>query len=284
MKQKLALLLLALCFVLVISGCGGKSLPQNSNGDEPNQPSKSTGKVDQQQSTTNLKTISDFFEAWDELFSSTETAINSYDDPFFGLELLVPSTELSIGIQYEILNLENENGSFKGKLPLSGFPAFIEKDGAKLTFGYEYVREEDGWAPSMKAGDVLVENGSCDLAKEVYRTETVTKRDDKMVDHTYMEFKRIKGGAMLCLRIYGSSKNAATDEERMANTCTFIKAGKGSLNFVLAEAQIGPAFEELSIINKSDLTKEAAIEMLEAAGYVIETTGSVIEGVLLIDP
>lgn len=80
------------------------------------------------------------------------------------MELTYPGLEFLTGVQYDLLNMDNKNGRFEGELFLAGFPAFIERGGDQLTFGYDFIRDEDGFSPSMKTGDRVVENGKCNLS------------------------------------------------------------------------------------------------------------------------
>lgn len=72
-------------------------------------------------------------------------------------------------------------------------------------------------------------------------------------------------------------------ETELSNTCTFIKAGKDKFDFVVGKATQGPVFEKLSFIDKSDLSKDEARQMMETAGYQIEKSGGIAGGTLVVD-
>jgi len=277
MKMKLLALALILCVTMGVSGCGGSSDSEPA-GDQAAAPVSSGEKADQQ--PNGFTKISDFADAWNEAYNQNEAAINSYEVPI--MELVTPGTEFITGVQYDLLNLENKDGRFEGELMMAGFPAFLEKDGSNLTFGYDYTREEDGFAPTMKTGDRLIENGTCDLAGEIYQSESSTERNGEKIQRSYSEFKRLKNNDMICL-VTTSQSLDGRGEAALSNTCIYIKAGKDKFDFVIGKATQGPAFEKLSFTAKSDLTKEDARKLMEAAGYQIEQSGGISGGTLVVD-
>ena len=278
MKLKTLALYIILCMALVISGCGGNSDTSSTGTADQNQ-TTSSKKADGQ-SSSSFKKISDYADAWNEVYNQNEAAINKYDEPI--MELVSPGLEFVSGVQYDLLNMENKDGRFEGELMMAGFPGVLERKGSKMSFGYDYIRDEDGFGPTMKVGDRIVENGNCDLDKGTYVTETFTERNGQKIERSYSEFKRFKNGEMICLRTYSSSLNFRGETD-LSNTCTYIKAGKDKFDFVIGKATQGPAFEKLSFIDKSDLSKDEARQMMEAAGYQIEKSGGIAGGNLVVD-
>lgn len=278
MKLKALALYTILCIALIISGCGNSS-DSSSNGGGSAAPSGNTEKTDKQ-SPAKFQTISDYADAWNALYNQNEAAINNYHD--VPMELVAPGTEFISGVQYDLLNMENRDGHFEGELMMAGFPGILDKSGAKMSFGYDYTREENGFAPTMKAGDRIVEDGQCDLAKGWYQTEKFTERNGEKIGRSYSEFKQLKSGEMIYLGTDSSSMNFR-EEPELTNTCTYIKAGKDKYDFVIGKATQGPAFEKLTFIDKDDLSKDEARQMMEAAGYTIEKSGGITEGSLVVD-
>jgi hypothetical protein len=278
MKLRTMALYIVLCMALVISGCGGGS-NTSSTGDDSQKQSVSTKKTEGQ-SSSSLKTISDYSGAWNEVYNQNEAAINKYDEPI--MELVTPGLEFVSGVQYDLLNMDNKDGHFEGELMMAGFPGVLERKGSKMSFGYDYIRDEDGFGPSAKAGDRIVEDGNCDLGKGTYVTETFTERNGQKIERSYSEFKRFKNGEMICLRTTSFSLNFRGEAD-LSNTCTYIKAGKDKFDFVIGKATQGPAFEKLSFIDKTDLSKDDARKMMEAAGYQIEKSGGIAGGTLVVD-
>lgn len=271
MKLKTIALYIILCMTLVISGCGG-SLNTSSTG--------VGGKKSEGQSSSSFKTISDYSEAWNELYKQNEAAINKYEEPI--MELVSPGLEFVSGVQYDLLNMENKDGRFEGKLMMAGFPGFLERKGSKMSFGYDYIRDKEGFSPTMKVGDRIVEDGNCDLSKGTYVTETFTERSGQKSERSYSEFKRLKNGEMIYLKTTGSSLNFRGETD-LSNTCIYIKAGKNKYDFVIGKATQGPAFEKLSFIDKNDLSKNEALQMMEKAGYQIKKSGGIAEGTLVVE-
>lgn len=289
MFKKTIVILLTILMMLTLASCGVRqSLDEKiaekvtegvinkATGGEAASTKKAGG-----QSSFNLKNISDYSEAWNELYNQNEAAINKYEEPI--MELVTPGLEFVSGVQYDLLNMENKDGRFEGKLMMAGFPGVLEKKGTKMSFGYDTIRDEDGFSPADKAGDRLVENGNCDLGKGTYVTETFTERNGQKLNRSYCEFKRLKNGEMICLRTNSYSMNVLSQQEELSNTCTYIKAGKDKFDFVIGKATQGPAFEKLSFIDKNDLSKDDARKMMEAAGYQIEKSGGIAGGTLVVD-
>jgi len=239
MKSKSIILSVFLCATLLLSGCGSgddsKDLPAGST--ESKTISSSA------KSSSGFSKISDMADAWNAAYELNEAAINDYEDMPI-LELVTPGTAFITGVQYELLNLDNKDGRFEGKLMMAGYPAFIEKDDKKLVFGYDYVRDKNGLAPSMLAGDRIVENGSFLMDKEYYSSEKFTERDGQKIDRNYSEFKRLKDGSMICFDISGSSLNSQGDA-KIANKIIFIRTGQDRFEFVIGTAATGPEFAKL---------------------------------------
>lgn len=277
MKPKFIALSVFLCAALLLSGCGGGG----DTKDQPANSSVSNTASSSEKSSSGFTKISDIADAWNKLYTGNETEINAYEGMPI-LELVTPATAFITGVQYDVLNVENKEGRFEGELMLAGYPAFIEKDGKKLTFGYDYVRDKAGIGPSMKAGDRIAENGSFLMDKEYYTTETFTERDGQKIERRYVEFKRLKDKSMICLDISGSTLNAK-GEAKIVNNIIFIKAGLECYDFVIGSAGTGPDFTKLSLADKSDLTKEQAKKLFTDAGYKIEKTGSIKASKLVVD-
>ncbi|MDD3852975.1 MAG: hypothetical protein PHD40_04905, partial [Syntrophomonadaceae bacterium] len=270
MKIKLIFLSLFLCTALLIGGCGGgdaKDVPANSDKTQP------TSSSSAEKSSSGFTKISDMADAWNEAYGWHEKAINDYEGMPL-LELASAGLTFVSGVQYDLLNLENKNGHFEGELMLAGYPAFLDKKGNQLTFGYDIVLEEDGFGPKQKTGDRKVENGTFQLDKEYYVADCYTERAGQKIERTYSEFLRLKDGSMMCFDMSGYTIDAKGDEST-SNKAVFIKISKDKLDVVIGKATTGTEFKTLSLAGKKDLTKEQAIEIFETAGYAIETTGGV---------
>lgn len=100
----------------------------------------------------------------------------------------------------------------------------MEKDGLNFLFGYEHIREEDGWSQE-KAGDKLVENGNCELADGHMYVETYTERDGTIIKRDVTEFQKMKDGSMIYINRVGQLYNSRGDEDKQS-TLLFIRNGK----------------------------------------------------------
>lgn len=279
-KQMLVLLCLALCIVLVISGCGGEKPATDNVADKP---MDSTPSPDKPVPSGSYTKIQDFSEAWTALIDGHEPALNAFDafeEPL--TELIDPGIELCFCVNYDLLNTENKDGRHEGKFFILDYPAFVEKKGPQLTFGYEYTRTEAGFNPNWKVGDQVVENGSCDLDKGFFQLEKYTLRDENKTERTYAEIKEVKKGEMICLRIYGCRFDVKMNEQPWT-VSTYMRVDKDTMDFVLARCDQGPDFEKLSIADKGVLGKEEVAKMLEDAGFEIKRSGSIADKKVCID-
>jgi hypothetical protein len=286
MKRMSTILCIALCVVLVISGCGGGKPAQDNVDEKPEAESVAEEPKEQPVSTEKPKAsgsyekIKDFSEAWTALIDVHEPAINAFDEPL--LELLNPGVELCFCVNYDMLNMDNKEGRHEGNFFILDYPAFVEKKGPQLTFGYEYTRTEESSNPNHKVGDKLAENGCCDLDKGFFQIENHTLRGEDKTVRTYVEIKEVKKSEMCCLRLYGSKFDVKMNEKPWT-ICTYMRVDKDTMDFVHARSIMGPNFEKLSIADKGILTKEEAVAMMEDAGFDIVRTGGIADEKVSID-
>jgi hypothetical protein len=195
---------------------------------------------------------------------------------------VTPALAFASGVQYDMLNLQNSDGRFEGKLVLAGHNGFEEKKGAAITFGYDRTLEKNGFGPTAKAGDRLVENGSAELDKEFYRSEKYTERAGKKINRDYTEFKRLGDGSMICLAFNGHTINVRGDNE-IGDEVIYLHNGKDQYDFVIGKGKLGPNFKTISFVDNGDLTKAQAIELFKKAGYTLDKVGGITDGKLALD-
>lgn len=309
--KKVTIVFLIICIIFTVCGCG---VSRNVNEDLPDGVSDLSGNNEDEQAADQqtadkqpadeeaqadessdapaesgedktagkdgLNQISDFSDAWNNRYTMNEAAINNCEEVM--LELATPGLQFVTGVQYDLLNMDNADGRFDGELMLAGYPAFLERAGSKMNFGFDFIREKDGFGPTAKAGDRLVESGDCDLDQGVYRSENSTERDGKVISRTYSEFKLLDSGEMICFMTYCNGLNLK-GEENTSNYSLYIKAGKDQYDFVLGKANTGTSFDKITIIDKNDLTKDEARSLMENAGFTIEKTGGISGDKLVID-
>lgn len=274
-----------LCVALGFGACGGGSesatpeeavsaaLPAAS---APAEPSPATPTP-----ATGMQKISDMSEAWNALYNQNEKAVNEYKGmPIMGL--VTPPMTFIASVQFDIMNPDNRDSRFEGKLMLAGYQGFVEKSGLKIVFGYDDKLEKDGFGPGAKAGDRMVGNGRLELDTETYVSETFTERAGKKIARTYHEFKRLSDGSMICLAQSGQSFNMRGDAENR-DDAIFIHNGPGRLDFVIGKAKTGPGFNSISFADQGDLTRAQALELFKTAGYTIENWGGIQDGKLIVE-
>jgi hypothetical protein len=229
-----------------------------------------------------MKKIGDMSEAWNALYKQNEKVINDYQGmPIMGL--VTPALNLAVGVQFDLLNLGDRDGRFEGKLMLAGYPAFEEKAGPKITFGYDDTLQKDGFGPAAKAGDRVAASGSLALDTEHYVCETFTERAGRKVARSHTEFKRLADGSMICLDMNGHLFDMRGDENP-GDEAIYLHNGPGRYDFVIARAKTGPEFKTLSFAGLGDLDKAQALELLKSSGYEIESSGGIQGGKLVVDP
>ncbi len=280
--KKLTMSFFVFLFVaLVFTACGGGKSPDKPAGESVPAPQPAERAAAPAAVKTGMQNIGDMSEAWQDLYKQNEAVINQYDGMPI-MELVTPPVTFTSTVQFDLLNIDNQDGRFEGKLMLAGYNGFVEKSGARITFGSDRKLEKDGFGPAAKAGDRNVENGSLDLDKEYYIAETHTERAGRKISRSYHEFKRLGDGSMVCLALSGRTINMRGDND-ISDDVIFLRNGKNQYDFVIAKAKTGPEFKSISFADQGDLTKEQAIELFKAAGYAIERTGGIRDGKLVVD-
>jgi hypothetical protein len=281
MKKIIMVFSTFLCISLLFTACSGGKSPQTPSGDSTSasQPVDSTAAPAPAKS--GFQKIGDIADAWNDLYKNNEAVINKYEGmPIMGL--VTPPITFIASVQFDLLNINNKDGRIEGKLMFAGYNGFVEKAGAKITFGYDHKLEKDGFGPAAKAGDRNVENGSLALDKEYYIAEMFTERAGKKISRSYHEFKRLGDKSMICLAFSGQTFNGKGDED-MSDEAIYLHNGKDQYDFVIAKGKTGPEFKSISFADKGDLTKAQALELFEAAGYSIDQTGGIKDGKLVVD-
>ncbi len=277
MKSKSSALSAILALALMFAACG-KSAPAPSGGVSATaQPAAEAPAP----AATGLRTIADMANAWNALFSGNEKAINDYQGmPIMGL--VTPPLAFAAAVQFDIMNPRNQDGRFTGKMMLAGHPGFLERAGSRLGFGYDDTLQKDGFGPLNKAGDRVAGKGSLVLDPGYFVWETFNERNGQKIQRDYTEFKRLADGSMICIALSGQAFDMR-GEPASQDEAVFLHNGPGRYDFVIANGKTGPGFAAISFADKGDLDKAQALELLKAAGYVIEQSGGIQGGKLVID-
>lgn len=281
MKKGIMVFSVLLCVSLLFTACSGGKAPQTPAEDSASASQPADSPSAMAAAKSGFEKIGDMADAWNDLYKNNEAVINKYDGmPIMGL--VTPPMTFIATVQFDLLNSDNKDGRIEGKLMFAGYDGFVEKAGAKITFGYDHKLEKDGFGPAAKAGDRNVENGSLALDKEYYISEEFTERAGRKISRSYTEFKRLSDGSMICLALSGQTINGKGDED-IRDEVIFLRNGKNQYDFVIANAKTGPEFKNISFADKGDLTKEQAIALFKTTGYAIDQSGGIKDGKLVVD-
>ncbi len=295
MKRTFVFCLLILLLLSLAAGCGsGGNKPAGSpstSGEKtestapqasPSQPAdsentgggnSSDGSSGGNESSETASSLQAYVDEWIRINDLHEKSINDYEGVV--IELPLATLPLSFAPIYEILNIDNKEGRHEGTLLLSGYPAFLEQKGDSFHFGYDAIRDEDGFAPGMKAGDRLLQEGRLDGAKGYLEIASRTEQGGKITE-------KVKGAYLLtpqstCSAIYQEARGIdIKGNENKKNTAVFLAMSEKDYSFVIARGQSGTAFTEVEL--KEGLTVEKAKELFIEAGYTIESSGGIADG------
>ena len=183
MKNKLMVFFIFSC-LLTFSGCGGGTSSEKPAAEQPAATPSAGSTAAALAVKSGLQKIGDMADAWNDLYKQNEAVLNGYDGmPIMGL--VTPPLTFVSTVQFDLLNMDNKDGRVEGKLMFAGYNGFVEKAGARITFGFDHTLEKDGFGPLAKAGDRMVENGSIDLAGEYYLSESFTERAGQKITRSY---------------------------------------------------------------------------------------------------
>ena len=294
MKKAFAALALLICLLLVLTSCGllrntiEENIPGGRQSDDPNdtdEPNDTQGPNTEQPGTsqdpgTKEYRLSSFADLWSDLYDENSSVLSKSQE--FLLEAAYPALSFVTAGQYDMLNLFNQEGRFEGKLLLAGWDGFVEKHGPNFTFGYEGIREDDGWAPSDKAGDRLVEQGNCQLEDGHYFVEHYTEQDSVKISRTNTDFQVMSDGSIVCIYQSGNLFDARGDE-RPSSTVVYVRNGRGQFHIVVAKSEKGTDYDNILISDHGDIMKADAIRIFEQAGYTINYSGSIVGDTFVLD-
>lgn len=298
MKKAFIIVSLLLLLSMLLAGCGkaakqaGADNPGTSDlsaeqdtgedaaaqNDSAKEESSSTDGSSEKKSGK-FECIADISDYWNNLYNSNEEVLNAYEGMPI-MELVTPGLCFVTGVQYDILNIYNEDGRFEGNLMLAGFPGFEEKKGSSITFGYENAIKEDSQFSNTKAGDKEVESGNCDLSKGYYFAESYTDRSGSKISRSTNEFQ-LQADKSMCALVIDGSTLGYNNEENLTTSYIFIRAGEGQYDFAVGKSTTGTAFETIKL--EDNMTKDMAIAMFESAGASIEYSGGIKDGVFYVD-
>ncbi len=292
MKRFFSFIILTIIMTILVVGCGGQTedtsiKDQDNQTQEPVQEevdvqtetsvSESAIPLLSQENSENAGTIQEFYDEFNAIQSIHEEAINSLDYPI--IELATFGLEFAFAPMYEILNMENKNGTFEGELILSGDKGYITKTNDIIEFGKDYIREEPGISPNDKVGDEVVEKGAYQADKGYIEIENSTSRADSPIYKCNFKLQRTKDGGFVGLRQSGSNFDLRGNDSRR-NDVLFLITSENKYEFVLANGDTGANYE---LVDLKDYSLEQAKDVITQAGFKIDMTGEIKNGVLNVE-
>lgn len=225
-----------------------------------------------------IDSLEAFTDAWTDLYAYHESTINAYTGMPI-ISLVVVAMPLANSLFYSLLNLDEVDGNFSGRIGFSDTEGFYNKSGDIIEFGQDNIRAEDGFTPNDLAGDRILTDGYFDASKGYFRMNDTVMRNDKAFSRTYTEFIRSDAGAFLCLYQVSSDIDYSGNEKKY-NALTFISMSKTQYNFVNAEGTDGTAGALLEL--REGMTVEEATQLFLDSGYTISESGGIEEGVFVV--
>lgn len=277
-----------LLVTLPLSACGGSNIDSNNTNDDqkdieiidtPEVP-KSAGDtvVNKPMVEGKIDSLEAFTDAWTDLYAYHESTINAYTGMPI-ISLVVVAMPLANSLFYSLLNLDEVDGNFSGRIGFSDTEGFYNKSGDIIEFGQDNIRAEDGFTPNDLAGDRILTDGYFDVSKGYFRMNDTVMRNDKAFSRTYTEFIRSDDGAFLCLYQVSSDIDHSGNEKNY-NALTFISMSKTQYNFVNAEGTDGTAGALLEL--REGMTVEEATQLFLESGYTISESGGIEDGVFVV--
>jgi len=192
--------------------------------------------------------LSSFYTAFDDAMSKFEGAINSFETDDFslidiGVDHLAPFSPILYMPTYDSLEIF---GTKEGQ--------YREKSGSVIKFGKEFTREEDGFDPKNKKGDVVKEEGKLDTSTNTLTYEYTVKRSGDLIERIVEEVVMLPDGTFIAQVL---TKYIPRDERiKDKGNAYFIHCGKDELVTIKAEFEPDVNFTYNSIVGKGDISPE----------------------------
>jgi hypothetical protein len=189
-----------------------------------------------------------FYTAFDDAISKFEQPINEYATEDFslidvGMDPLAPLTPiLNMGMYDSLEVFGTDEGQYR------------EKSGGVIKFGKEFTREEDGFDPKNKKGDVVKEEGQLDTSANTLTYEYTVKRSGELIERVVEEVVMLPDGTFIA-QVF--SKYIPRDERiQDKGNAYFIRCGKDELVVIKASFEPDVNFTYNSIVGKGDISPE----------------------------
>ncbi|TAH66550.1 MAG: hypothetical protein EWM47_10010 [Anaerolineaceae bacterium] len=214
--------------------------------------------------------LSDFYTIYENAISTFEGPINDWEtDDFFmfdaAMDYLTPSLHFLTMSLYDLLEIfGNDEGEYK------------EVKGNIIEFGKEYTREEDGFSPADKKGDVYVEKGVLDNSAKTLLFESYSERDGGKLSRAVTEVEFLSDGTFIVQTL---RKNALFDDRlEDKGDAYFMVFDSNRLEIIRAKFSPDVNFSYNSIIGKGKITPQDM-----AQGYTLVRKLTVADGVATVE-
>ena len=191
--------------------------------------------------------LTDFFDAFDDAMGEFERAVNGYEPEEFeffdiGFDYIAPTTcILSIGSYDSLDVLGSKEGEYR------------EDSGGVISFGKEFTREEDGFGPSAKKGDVTREEGNLDTSSNTLLLERTVERSGELLVREVAEVYMLTDGTFVAQIL---SKQAPQGNVEDKGNAYFVHCSKDELEIIKASFEPDVNFTYTSIVGKGNISPE----------------------------
>lgn len=273
MLKKLIAVLVILTLVLSLAACGKKSggSPTDSskqttgqadnkpddddndaNDDDKPSPDNSNGSI---YDTPGEELIS-FVDAYDLAIDPFERPMNEFETDDFSLfevtmDYITPLAYISTIGMYDLLEVF---GTDEGE--------YRKEAGGVITFGKEYIRDENGFSPNDQQGDKVVEKGSLDTKSNTLKLEQSVERDGEIMRRLVLETALLPNGTWVSqvFHVNFSMADRGIEDAGMAYLMSF---DKDTLEMLTAKFDYDFDFTYNSIEGKSNIGVEDMAEGYE---------------------
>lgn len=270
MKKMLRFMLV--CLLLLVVGCGGNNdaPPESPETPPESTPGGDTGGIYREAG----KELGDFYDAFNGGMGVFERAVNTFETDDWDLsnvrgDFIAPTGAIVTLSQYDYLQ-SGDNAREEGKN--GDFDAVREKNGDVITFSQSMTREEDGFEPNAKKGDVVSESGTLNTATDTMTMEAKTERGGTVVSRTVSEVVRLPDGTFIA-QIIDKPQAPADTRVEDRGVARFVRFTATELEIITAYFPPEVNFTYNTIVGKSDAAPESMAEGYTKARQLLVKDG-----------
>jgi hypothetical protein len=281
MQKRTSFVLVFLLIALLLTGCAGQTstepIPSGGNpaseattaptvASEPtvaeaeNEPAPEANALGGIYQEAGME-LNDFYAAFNDGMGAFEAAVNAFETDDFELmnvggDFISPTAQIVSMTQFDYLQ-DGDNAHEEGKN--GKFDAVRDRDGDVITFSQSMTREEDGFGPTAKKGDVVSEVGTLNTATNTLVMESKTERDGAVIARSVIEVVMLPDGTFIAQQF---EKPQAPEDDRIEDKgrAYFVRFTANELELVAAEFAPDVNFAYESIVGQTDVTLESMAE------------------------